>query len=92
MSELFSRSNFQTIIEKLTDEDLDLFIDFRPYMCEAPYSVPEVSYPSFVFLYLCDGLDRRNLGDTIRCKMRFSLSTVDLATVDIKYRSANSLE
>ncbi|KAA0191222.1 H(+)/Cl(-) exchange transporter 7 [Fasciolopsis buskii] len=32
----------ETIIEKLTDEDLDLFIDFRPYMCEAPYSVPEL--------------------------------------------------
>ncbi|TPP62755.1 H(+)/Cl(-) exchange transporter 7 [Fasciola gigantica] len=30
-----------SVIDKLAEEDLELFIDFRPYMCEAPYSVPE---------------------------------------------------
>ncbi|CAL8101223.1 unnamed protein product [Calicophoron daubneyi] len=36
-----SYPKFQSVLDTLTDEDMDACIDFRPYMCEAPYSVPE---------------------------------------------------
>ncbi|CAH8514493.1 unnamed protein product [Dicrocoelium dendriticum] len=36
-----SNARLEDVLRELTAEDMDARVDLRPYMCEAPYSVPE---------------------------------------------------